>query len=257
MNEQKPIYSIKSRNGQILIQGDFSAIVTWLREKRIKNDDDLKRDGLHVLEKDELWGRVSDFPEIRKASGSHDLNFTEREGRRALHLARARANIWLLISGVIFLLGIGLVCYDQVIPRYTEAQRVNDAVEKYNKSKAAEALANLRADEAEAKANKKIEDSVKVSNAKYKALEENNRNELSKLSQEAVLLRESMSDNTTKSREAQNEIAAAKAKITKLTDDVASSKSKTTKLMDDNAQLKLQILKFEKEHSLYHPERKH
>ncbi len=163
MNEPKPIYTVKSRNGQNVAQGDFASITNWLKENRVKNDDDLKRDGLHVLEKDELWGRVSDFPEF---------NFSEREGRRALYRARVRANVWLIICGFILLLGVGLICYDQVIPRYTEAQRVEEAVELSRKSKAAEVIAIQRADEAEAKANNRIKDLQKVSDAKYKALED-------------------------------------------------------------------------------------
>jgi hypothetical protein len=118
MNEPKPVYCIKSRGGRIEKEGDFTEIVGWLRENRINSDDDLRRLGFYVLERDELWARVKDFPEF---------NQTEREGRRALHRARNRAYLS-MVAGVIFVgLGFALICYDQLIPRYTESNRVDEA----------------------------------------------------------------------------------------------------------------------------------
>lgn len=118
MNEPKPVYCIKSRGGRIEKEGDFTEIVGWLRENRINSDDDLRRLGFHVLERDELWARVKDFPEF---------NQTERQGRRALHRARNRAYLS-MVAGVIFVaIGFALICYDQIIPRYTESNRVDEA----------------------------------------------------------------------------------------------------------------------------------
>ncbi len=118
MNEPKPVYCIKSRGGRIEKEGDFAEIVGWLREKRINSDDDLRRLGFYVLERDELWARVKDFPEF---------NQTEREGRRALHRARNRAYLSMLAAIVFVGIGFALICYDQLIPRYTESNRVDEA----------------------------------------------------------------------------------------------------------------------------------
>ena len=118
MNEPKPVYCIKSRGGRIEKEGDFATIETWLKENRITSDDDLRRLGFHVLERDELWARVKDFPEF---------NQTERQGRRALHRARNRAYLS-MVAGIIFVaIGFALICYDQIIPRYTESNRVDEA----------------------------------------------------------------------------------------------------------------------------------
>jgi len=118
MNEPKPVYCIKSRGGRIEKEGDFTEIVGWLRENRINSDDDLRRLGYYVLERDELWARVKDFPEF---------NQTEREGRRALHRAKNRAYLS-MVAGIIFVgLGFALICYDQLIPRYTESNKVDEA----------------------------------------------------------------------------------------------------------------------------------
>lgn len=118
MNEPKPVYCIKSRGGRIEKEGDFATIEAWLKENRITSDDDLRRLGFHVLERDELWARVKDFPEF---------NQTDRQGRRALRRARNRAYLS-MVAGIIFVaIGFALICYDQLIPRYTESNRVDEA----------------------------------------------------------------------------------------------------------------------------------
>ncbi len=118
MNEPKPVYCIKSRGGRVEKEGDFSDIVAWLKENRVTCDDDLRRLGYHVLEKDELWGRVKDFPEF---------NQTERQGRRALHKARNLALLSFIGACLFAAAGVALICYDQVIPRYTESNKVDEA----------------------------------------------------------------------------------------------------------------------------------
>ncbi len=118
MNEPKPVYCIKSRGGRIEREGDFDTIQAWLNENRITSDDDLRRLGFHVMERDELWGRVKDFPEF---------NRSEREGRRALTRAK-NWNYLCMVAGLIFVgIGFALICYDQLIPRYTESNRVDEA----------------------------------------------------------------------------------------------------------------------------------
>ena len=118
MNEPKPVYCIKSRGGRTEKEGDFADIVAWLQEKRIHSDDDLRRLGFYVLEKDELWARVKDFPEFP---------YTERQGRQSLYRARNRAYISMAIGIALGVLGFVLICYDQLIPRYTESNRVGEA----------------------------------------------------------------------------------------------------------------------------------
>lgn len=118
MNEPKPIYCIKSRGGRIEKEGDFAEIVGWLMEKRINSDDDLRRLGFYVLERDELWARVKDFPEF---------NQTEREGRRTLTRAKNRAYLSMVAAIVFVGIGFALICYGQLIPRYTESNKVDDA----------------------------------------------------------------------------------------------------------------------------------
>jgi biopolymer transport protein ExbB/TolQ len=132
MNEPKPVYCIKSRGGRIEREGDFDTIQAWLNENRITSDDDLRRLGFHVMERDELWGRVKDFPEF---------NRSEREGRRALTRAK-NWNYLCMVAGLIFVgIGFALICYDQLIPRYTESNRVDEAKAETRSSKELERVA--------------------------------------------------------------------------------------------------------------------
>ena len=132
MSEPKPVYCIKSRGGRIEKEGDFATIEAWLRENRITSDDDLRRLGFHVLERDELWARVKDFPEF---------NLTERQGRRALTRAK-NWNYLCMVAGLVFLgIGFALICYDQLIPRYTESNRVDEARAEAKSAKELEKVA--------------------------------------------------------------------------------------------------------------------
>jgi biopolymer transport protein ExbB/TolQ len=132
MNEPKPVYCIKSRGGRIEREGDFDTIQAWLNENRITSDDDLRRLGFHVMERDELWGRVKDFPEF---------NRSEREGRRALTRAK-NWNYLCMVAGLIFVgVGFALICYDQLIPRYTESNRVDEAKAETRSAKELERVA--------------------------------------------------------------------------------------------------------------------
>jgi hypothetical protein len=145
MNDSKPVYCIKSRGGRIVKEGDWADINAWLKEERITSDDELRRLGYHVLEKDELWARVKDFPEFPN---------TERQGRQALYRARNRAYVSMAAGIVLASLGFVLICYDQLIPRYTESNRVGEAQAEARSAKELEktAYAKLKQTREEAEA---------------------------------------------------------------------------------------------------------
>ena len=128
MKQEKPIYCIKSRNGRTEMEGDFAAIVGWLRENRINSDDDLRRLGYAVFEKDELWARVKDFPEF---------NLSDREGRQALIKAGKQANLSKWFGVVALAVGCGLIAWNQAWPRYVESAKVADSEQRAEDAKVA------------------------------------------------------------------------------------------------------------------------
>ncbi len=135
MNEPKPVYCIRSRGARVEKEGSFAEIVAWLEERRIRSDDDLRRLGFSVLEKDELWAQVRDFPEFK---------LTERQGRQGLSRAKVRA-FWAMSLGVVLAaIGSTLIVYDQLIPRYTESSRVGEAQTQAKVAQASEVEAIRR-----------------------------------------------------------------------------------------------------------------
>lgn len=156
MNEPKPIYCIKSRGGRVEKEGTFAEIVAWLGERRIRSDDDLRRLGYYVMERDELWAQVRDFPEFK---------LTERQGRHGLRTATRRA-CWAIVMGVFLaLIGLALITYDQLVPRYTESAKVGEAetLAKVARDSEAEAIRRQNAARDERDAFKKLLESSQAS----------------------------------------------------------------------------------------------
>ena len=163
MNQDKPIYCIKSRNGRIEKEGDFAEIVSWLRENRINSDDDLRRLGYSVLEKDELWARVKDFPEF---------NLTDREGRQVLVKATRQAKLLKWVGVAAFLVGCGLIAWNQAWPRYVESAKVaaSEQMAEDAKADAADRIkkATVAADQVKATADLAMKEAVRIKDAAKK-----------------------------------------------------------------------------------------
>lgn len=149
MNEPKPVYCIKSRGGRVEKEGTFAEIVSWLEERRIRSDDDLRRLGFYVLEKDELWAQVRDFPEFK---------LTERQGRQGLRSATRRAFAFTVLGIALALIGAALITYDQLVPRYTESSKVGESetLAKVARDSEAEAIRRQNAARGERDTFKKL-----------------------------------------------------------------------------------------------------
>jgi hypothetical protein len=152
MKQEKPIYCIKSVHGRVETEGDFAAIVGWLHENRINSDDDLRRLGYAVLEKDELWARVKDFPEF---------GLSAREGRQALGKAVGQAKLLKWLGVAAFAVGCGLIAWNQAWPRYEESEKVADSKQEAEDAKVA-------ADQVKAVADTAMKDAVRIKDAAKK-----------------------------------------------------------------------------------------
>lgn len=153
MKQDKPIYCIKSLHGRVEKEGDFADIVSWLHENRINSDDDLRRLGYAVLEKDELWARVKDFPEFK---------LSERESRQALGKAVGKAKLFKWIGIAALAVGCGLIAWNQAWPRYEESAKVADSEQMAEDAKAA-------ADQVMSAADAAMKEAVRIKVAAKKA----------------------------------------------------------------------------------------
>jgi len=212
MNEPKPVYCIKSRGGRIEKEGDFATIQAWLSENRITSDDDLRRLGFHVMERDELWARVKDFPEF---------NLSEREGRRALTRAK-NWNYLCMVAGLIFVgIGFTLICYDQLIPRYTESNKVDEAKAETRSAKELERVAydKLKQAREEAAAALKEKDAANLKSvAQLKKQLEESREELNQaLAQKQGELKDARGKLDDLSGRVSSDLASANRRVAQLT----------------------------------------
>lgn len=153
MKQDKPIYCIKSLHGRVEKEGDFADIVSWLQENRINSDDDLRRLGYAVLEKDELWARVKDFPEF---------GLSERESRQALGKAVGQAKLFKWFGIAALAVGCGLIAWNQAWPRYEESAKVADSEQRAEDAKVAADLVKAAADAA-------MKDAVRIKDTAKKA----------------------------------------------------------------------------------------
>ncbi len=212
MNEPKPVYCIKSRGGRIEKEGDFATIQAWLSENRITSDDDLRRLGFHVMERDELWARVKDFPEF---------NLSEREGRRALTRAK-NWNYLCMVAGLIFVgIGFALICYDQLIPRYTESNKVDEAKAETRSAKELERVAydKLKQAREEAAAALKEKDAANLKSvAQLKKQLEESREELNQaLAQKQGELKDARGKLDDLSGRVSSDLSSANRRVAQLT----------------------------------------
>ena len=250
MKLTKPIYSVKKLNGQTVIEGDFDTIKEWLDESSISSDDDLRREGVQVYEGDELWGRVKDFPEF---------NLNDREGRQALARAKVHA-VWVSIAAVVALFaGVSLIAYDQWLPRYSEAKKLDDATATIDKAKKSEQQAIQRAKEFEAKFNQKIKDTEAAKELAVKQSGDKTREEIAKLNEEIAQLDESIAlykKQLNQAIEANKKLASVKVENEQLKSKLSAKSDEVGRLIGVNDILKIEKAQIEYTHNRdHHPER--
>jgi len=246
MKPKKPIYSVRKQNGQTVIEADFDTIRAWLSEGRITSDDDLRREGVQVYEGDELWGRVKDFPEF---------NLNDREGRQALARAKVRA-VWVSIAAAVALFaGVSLIAYDQWLPRYSEAKKLDEATASIDKAKKSEQQAIQRAKEFEAKFNQKIKDIEAAKELAVKQSGDKSREDIAKLNEEIAQLDESIAlykKQLNQAIEANKKLASVKVENEQLKSKLSAKSDEVGRLTGVNDILKIEKAQLDAHHKELH-----
>jgi hypothetical protein len=125
-----PTYLIKSRSGEVLIQGTAEQVAGWVKEQRVSDKDEFQRQGWLLYEKDDAWSVIESFPELYGPSGWVRLKVLRRR------------NYLILGAAFLFaLIGFVLISASQLMPAYDASQRIAA-------SKASEDAANFRSLEA-------------------------------------------------------------------------------------------------------------
>lgn len=121
-----PTYLIKSRSGELLIQGTAEQVAGWVKEQRVSDKDEFQRQGWLLYEKDDAWSVIESFPELYGPTGWVRIQVLRRRNYLILGMACLFA-----------LIGLSLITVNQLMPAYDASQRIAA-------SKAAEAEADLR-----------------------------------------------------------------------------------------------------------------
>jgi hypothetical protein len=140
---EDPIYLIKSRSGDTLIQGTAEQVSAWIKQRRVTDKDELKRQGWYLYEKDEAWGVVSAFPEFSGPAAHSSLRTIRRQ------------NLWMLSVAAVFgLLGFSLLTLNFLMPAYDASKRIEASIDAERQAvmRMQEVLASKQKAEAEAKA---------------------------------------------------------------------------------------------------------
>ena len=81
-----PVYFLRSRGGEILGPFTRQEVSAQLAARKIDNDGEIRRQGWEVLEKEELWGKIKDFPVYGYAGPT---------GRQEVYALKAKAKtLW-------------------------------------------------------------------------------------------------------------------------------------------------------------------
>lgn len=127
-----PTYLIKSRSGEVLIQGTAEQVAGWIKEQRISDKDEFQRQGWLLYEKDDAWSVIESFPELYGPSGWVRLK-----------VLRKRNFLILAAAFLVALIGLILISASQILPAYDASRRIAA-------SKASEEAADLRSHDAKA-----------------------------------------------------------------------------------------------------------
>lgn len=109
----EPVYQIRNKAGEVLIQGSAEQLAVWVKEKRVTEAHELQRQGWKLYEQDLAWGTLEAFPELSGPTGWARLKQLKRR------------NLWLLLAGVtLTLAGFVIIAWSHWLPAYDASQRI-------------------------------------------------------------------------------------------------------------------------------------
>jgi flagellar biosynthesis/type III secretory pathway protein FliH len=115
---EPPVYLLKSRSGETLIQGTAEQLAGWFKDQRITSKDELSRKGWVLYENDQAWAHLEAFPEISGPSAHASL-------RR-----RQQRNLWILAgASLLAALGLVLIASAQLLPAYDASRQIAESAE--------------------------------------------------------------------------------------------------------------------------------
>jgi len=142
----KPVYFLRSRGGEVLGPFTRQEVAAQLEARKIDNDGEMRRQGWEVMEKEELWGKVKDFPIFGYAGPT---------GRHEVYALKAKAKTVWRVGIALLVITLGVFIGMFFIPFHDAELKMDEA--KALAAKAKEDNANFQKRlEAEVAAAKKL-----------------------------------------------------------------------------------------------------
>ena len=146
---ETPVYFLRSRGGEVLGPFTLSEVKAQLDARKISNDGEMRRQGWEVIEKEELWGKIKDFP---------IFGYSGPTGRHEVYALKAKAKtVWrvgiaLLVITLAALVGMFFIPFEEAEVKMKEAQAIE--------AKAKQDILNLR---------KRVDEEVAVAKKQWTA----------------------------------------------------------------------------------------
>ncbi len=126
---ETPVYFLRSRAGEVLGPFTLSEVKSQLDARKISNDGEMRRQGWEVLEKEELWGKIKDFP---------IFGYSGPTGRHEIYALKAKAKtVWrvgiaLLVITLAAFVGMFFIPFQEAEQKMKEAQAIEAKAKQDN-----------------------------------------------------------------------------------------------------------------------------
>jgi hypothetical protein len=126
---ETPVYFLRSRAGEVLGPFTLSEVKSQLDARKISNDGEMRRQGWEVLEKEELWGKIKDFP---------IFGYSGPTGRHEVYALKAKArSVWrvgiaLLVITLAAFVGMFFIPFQEAEQKMKEAQAIEAKAKQDN-----------------------------------------------------------------------------------------------------------------------------
>jgi hypothetical protein len=126
---EPPVYFLRSRGGEILGPFTLAEVKAQLDARKIFNDGEMRRQGWEVLEKEELWGKIKDFPIFGYSgpTGRHEVYALKAKARTVW-----RVGIALLVITLAAFVGMFFIPFQEAEQKMKDAQIIEAKAKQDN-----------------------------------------------------------------------------------------------------------------------------
>ncbi len=126
---ETPVYFLRSRAGEVLGPFTLSEVKSQLDARKISNDGEMRRQGWEVLEKEELWGKIKDFPIFGYSgpTGRHEVYALKAKARTVW-----RVGIALLVITLAAFVGMFFIPFQEAEQKMKDAQIIEAKAKQDN-----------------------------------------------------------------------------------------------------------------------------